>query len=132
MPKILVVEDDRRMLRLLSMTVPEGYELEQATDGEEAVRLVAESLPDLVLLDINLPRVNGFEVLNRLRESGALSATRVIAVTARSDEADRDSAMRLGAKKYLTKPFSPLRLLGIMSDLLGEPASYDDEGPRRT
>ena len=122
MPKVLVADDDTRMLRLLVLTMPSGYEILQATDGEEAVNAALSSVPDIILLDVNMPGLNGFEVLRKIRESIKLANTRVILVTARTDEADRSLGMQLGADAYLTKPFSPLRLLQKVTQLLGEGA----------
>ena len=122
MPKVLVADDDTRMLRLLVLTMPSKYEILQATDGEEAVNVALSSVPDIILLDVNMPGLNGFEVLRKIRESIKLVNTRVIMVTARTDEADRSLGMQLGADAYLTKPFSPLSLLQKISQLLGEGA----------
>ena len=122
MPKVLVADDDTRMVRLLVLTMPSGYEILQATDGEEAVNAALSSVPDIILLDVNMPGLNGFEVLRKIRESIKLANTRVILVTARTDEADRSLGMQLGADAYLTKPFSPLRLLQKVTQLLGEGA----------
>ncbi|MBI2916530.1 MAG: response regulator [Chloroflexi bacterium] len=120
MPKVLVVDDDNRMVLLLTMTMPGNYVVMQAKDGEEALRMAEEQVPDVILLDVNMPRLNGFEVLRKVRQSGKLKKTRVIMVTARSDEADRNLGMQLGANAYLSKPFSPLALLDLISKLLSE------------
>ena len=120
MPKVLVVDDDPRMVRLLSATLPSDYEVIQATDGATALAMAEATLPDLLLLDVNLPGMDGFEVLRRIKESETLRRMRVIMVTARSDEADRNLGLQTGADAYLTKPFSPLALLEKASELLGD------------
>lgn len=118
MPKILVADDDDRMVRLLTMTLPDQYQILEAKDGEEAVSAVQQHAPELVLLDVNMPGLNGFEVLRKLRQSDEMKHTRVIMVTARSDEADQYLGAALGADAYLTKPFSPIALLGKVNQLL--------------
>jgi two-component system alkaline phosphatase synthesis response regulator PhoP len=120
MPKVIVADDDPRMVRLLSATLPSDYEVVQATDGAAAIAMAEATLPDLLLLDVNLPGMNGFEVLRRMKESETLRHIRVIMVTARSDEVDRNLGLQTGADAYLTKPFSPLALLEKASELLGE------------
>ena len=119
MPKVLVVDDDPRMVRLLSATLPSDYEVIQATDGATALAMAEATLPDLLLLDVNLPGMDGFEVLRRMKESETLRRMRVIMVTARLDEADIILGLETGADAYLTKPFSPLALLEKASELLG-------------
>ncbi len=119
MPKVLVVDDHATMVRLLTMTLPSDYTVAQATNGLEAVEQAEKFVPDLMLLDVNMPGLNGFEVLRKIRESKKLVNTKVIMVTARSEEADRNLAQQLGADVYLTKPFSPLALLEQVSKLLG-------------
>ncbi|MBI4202730.1 MAG: response regulator [Chloroflexi bacterium] len=118
MPKVLVVDDHATMVRLLTMTLPYEYTVSHAASGPEAIELAEEFQPDLMLLDVNMPGLNGFEVLRQVKASKNLSRTKVIMVTARSDEADRNLALQLGADAYFTKPFSPLALLEEVSKLL--------------
>ena len=120
MVKVVVADDDARMVRLLTMTLPADFEISQALDGEEAVRVAERTVPDLILLDVNMPGLNGFEVLRRVKQSDKLKGTKVILVTARSDEADRYLGTSLGADGYLAKPFSPLMLLERVTQLMGE------------
>jgi two-component system chemotaxis response regulator CheY len=102
------------------MTLPSEYDVSQAMDGEEAMKVAEEMIPDLILLDVNMPGLNGFEVLRRVKQMPSLAHTKVVMVTARSDEADRFLGKSLGADEYLTKPFSPLKLLQRVTELLGE------------
>ena len=120
MPKILVADDDPLMVRLLTVTLPPEYEVVQAMDGLQTVALAEATVPDLVLLDVNMPGMNGFEVLRRIKQSEKLRKVKVIMVTARTDEADRNLGLQLGADAYLAKPYSPLALLEKTSELLGE------------
>lgn len=103
MKKILIVEDDAGLRQGLEINLRlEGYETAQAADGEEAIRAFQASTPDLVLLDLMLPKKSGFEVLDHIR---ATSATPVILLTARGQETDKVRGLRGGADDYVTKPF---------------------------
>ncbi len=103
--RILVVDDEPRIRRFVRMNLElEGYEVFEAEDGLAALDKVREDLPDLVLLDVMMPRLDGFETLARLRE---FSQVPVIVLTAKGDEADLTHGLDLGADDYITKPFSP-------------------------
>jgi two-component system KDP operon response regulator KdpE len=107
-PSVLVVDDEPGMLDLLSVSLrQQGLEVLVAEDGEEALWRVRDARPDLVLLDLGLPDLDGFDVLAQIR---ATSAVPVIVVTVRSDEQDRIHGLGLGADDYVTKPFSPAEL----------------------
>ena len=104
-PLVLVVEDEPNLSEVLEAYLRrEGFRTERAADGESALRLFREARPDLVLLDVALPGVDGFEVLRQVRGAGD---TPVIMVTARVDEVDRLVGLRMGADDYVTKPFNP-------------------------
>jgi two-component system alkaline phosphatase synthesis response regulator PhoP len=119
MSKILVVDDDATMVRLLTMTMPSEFQVIQASDGEKAVKAADEHTPDVILMDLNMPNLNGFEALRKIRQLPKLQDTKIIMITARSDQADKNLAMQLGANAYMTKPFSPLALLDRVNELLG-------------
>lgn len=122
--KILVIDDDRRITALLRRTlVFEGYEVQVAGGGEEGLRLAASWLPDLVLLDVLMPGLDGWEVCRRLRAAGGVP---VLMLTARDDVSDRVKGLDLGADDYLVKPFALEELLARIRALLrrkkpGEP-----------
>jgi two-component system, OmpR family, alkaline phosphatase synthesis response regulator PhoP len=107
--KILIVddEDDIREL-LLAYLEKEGYQVSQAADGQEALKVARESSPDVVILDIMLPKMSGLEVLSTLRHE---SDVYVIMLTARAEEVDKLVGLNMGADDYLTKPFSPRELV---------------------
>jgi two-component system alkaline phosphatase synthesis response regulator PhoP len=108
--KILIVEDEPAMVRLLRDNfVYEGYEVVVATDGETALHLAFEEKPNLILLDIMLPKLDGLSVCRRLRERHL--DTPILMLTARNLEQDKVAGLRLGADDYLTKPFSVAELL---------------------
>jgi len=110
MKRILVVEDDTAILRGLKDNLEyEHYEVITATDGEQAYNLVREKKPDLVILDLMLPRMSGYEVCRKVRGEGL--TVPIVMLTARGEEADRVLGLNLGADDYVTKPFSVPELL---------------------
>jgi len=114
--KILIVDDDRELRELVGFVVRRaGYEAVEAGDGPEAVRRHAVERPDLVILDVNLPGFDGFEVCRRIR---AESDTPVMMLTVRGEEADQVRGLDLGADDYLAKPFSPTALLARVRAVL--------------
>ena len=114
--KILIVDDDRELRELIGFVLKSaGYPVVEAADGLEALRQYAAETPDLVLLDVNLPGIDGFEVCRRIR---ADSATPVMMLTVRGEEADQVRGLDLGADDYLPKPFSPRTLLARVRALL--------------
>jgi two-component system KDP operon response regulator KdpE len=105
---ILVVDDEPRMVRFVRMNLElEGYQVAEARNGLEALEKVRDDLPDLVLLDVMMPDMDGFETLARLRE---ISTVPAIMLTVKGDEEDRIRGLELGADDYVTKPFSPREL----------------------
>jgi DNA-binding response OmpR family regulator len=118
--KILVVDDDPDLRALVSYALRQaGYLAVEAGDGRAALELCERERPDLVVLDVNLPLVDGFEVLRRLRaQPGPARGPRVLMLTVRSNEEDEVKGLDLGADDYLTKPFSPRTLLARVRALL--------------
>lgn len=111
-PLVLVVEDERTMVRLLRAALTShGYRVVEASSGEEALRQAATRAPDVVVLDLGLPDLDGFEVTRRLRE---WSAVPIVVVSARGQEGDKIKALDAGADDYVTKPFSVGELLARM------------------
>jgi two-component system KDP operon response regulator KdpE len=105
---ILVVDDESRMVRFVRMNLElEGYQVTEASNGLETLDRVRDELPDLVVLDVMMPEMDGFETLERLRE---ISTVPVIMLTVKGDEEDRIRGLELGADDYITKPFSPREL----------------------
>jgi DNA-binding response OmpR family regulator len=117
MTTILAIEDDPAILRGLSDNLRfEGYEVIAASDGETGYRLQRERKPDLIVLDLMLPRMSGFELCRKLRAEGI--QTPILMLTARSEEPDRVLGLDLGADDYVTKPFSVRELLARIRALL--------------
>src|SRR5512136_143435 len=105
---ILVVDDEPRMIQFIRMNLElEGYRLTQASNGLEALNKTRDELPDLVILDVMMPELDGFETLKLLRE---VSSVPVIMLTVKADEEDKVRGLGLGADDYVTKPFSPREL----------------------
>ena len=117
MSRVLVVEDDPAILRGLADNLRfESYEVLTATDGETGYRLAREQRPDVVVLDLMLPRMSGYEVCRKLRAEGV--QTPILMLTARGEEADRILGLDLGADDYITKPFSIRELLARIRAVL--------------
>ena len=108
--RILIVEDEKNIVDILNFNlVKEGYATMEAYDGQSGLQLALEQDPDLILLDLMLPKMDGFEVCRSLREQGR--TTPVIMLTAREEETDKVLGLELGADDYITKPFSMRELL---------------------
>lgn len=106
---VLVVDDEQRIAEAVAMNLElEGYQVITAGGGQEAVEKVTRDMPDLVILDVMMPDMDGFETLRRIRE---ISTTPVIMLTVRGDEGDKVRGLNLGADDYMTKPFSPKELV---------------------
>ena len=107
---ILIVEDEQNIVDILSFNLSrEGYDTLEAYDGKTGLQLALEQNPDLILLDLMLPEMNGFDVCRRIREAG--SAVPILMLTAREEEADKVLGLELGADDYITKPFAMRELL---------------------
>tara|TARA_R110001592_G_scaffold29350_9_gene106599 strand:- start:18785 stop:19489 length:705 start_codon:yes stop_codon:yes gene_type:complete len=114
--RIFLVDDDRNILMSVSMALEaEGFSVQTFNDGEAGLGAILEQKPDLVVLDVKMPRMDGIEVLSRLRE---VSAVPVIFLTSKDDEVDQVIGLRMGADDYITKPFSQRLLMERIKALL--------------
>ncbi|MGQ9557411.1 MAG: response regulator [Desulfurispora sp.] len=112
MPTVLVVEDDDHILELIKFHLEkESYRVLTAADGEQALALARQQRPDLIILDIMLPGLDGLSTCRRLRQEQATAAIPVIMVSARGEELDKVLGLEIGADDYVTKPFSPRELM---------------------
>ncbi len=131
--KILVVDDERHIVRLVEVNLDRaGYEVLVAYDGIEALKKISEDKPDMVILDVMMPRMDGFEVLKKLQADEDLKDIPVIMLTAKAQDADIFKGWSSGVSSYLTKPFNPRELLTFVERIfqsVDEPAtgSYDEE-----
>ena len=114
--QILVVDDEERMVRFIRLNLEyDGFHVFEAFNGSQAIKKIRSNLPDLVLLDVMLPDMDGFEVLKIIRE---VSSVPVIMLTAKGEEEDRVRGLELGADDYVTKPFSPRELVSRVRAVL--------------
>ncbi len=127
-PRVLVVEDHVDLAEALAFNLGHaGYAVRCARDGRDAMRLVGAGVPDLILLDLNLPHLDGFGVLERLRDAGIWCP--VLILSARGSAADKVEGFRLGADDYVTKPFTVAELLARVSALLRRAALPGADAP---
>ena len=117
---VLVADDDRDILDLLAFRLGRaGYEVVSASDGEEALRLAVERKPDLAVLDVMMPKLDGYEVTRRMRAEESTKRIPVILLTARVQEHDVARGFEVGADDYMTKPFSPAELRARVQAIIG-------------
>jgi CheY-like chemotaxis protein len=117
--KVLIVEDNPMNMRLIEMILKsDNYLLLKARDGEEALAIAAIDHPDLVLMDIRLPRLSGLEVARRLRKNGKLGHIPIIALTAHAMKGDEEKAIEAGCDGYVSKPIDTRRLPKLVADML--------------
>jgi DNA-binding response OmpR family regulator len=118
--RVLLADDDPALRRLIGATLgTDDFELLQAIDGEEALAMARREHPALVLLDVNMPRLDGFEVCRQLKADDTTANIKVVMLTARGADVDRVQARKVGADDYFVKPFSPVQLLNRVYALLG-------------
>lgn len=121
--KIVIVDDEVHIRVLLEQTLEEleddfDVEILSAADGEEGLALIRLEQPELVLLDIMMPKMNGYEVCQALRDDQSLQQVKIVLLTAKGQEIDRKHGMELGAYKYLTKPFNPDEIIDLAKEIL--------------
>jgi len=118
---VLVVDDEPNIrLSLEFLMRKAGFAVRSAADGEEALAAIAEDPPDLVLLDVTMPRKSGYEVCEAVRANPDLAAVRILMLTARGRDIEREKGLAMGADDYVTKPFSTQDVLARAKALLGE------------
>ena len=118
--RVLVVDDEPNIVMSLRFLMErEGFEVEVAPTGEAALKALDRGPADLVLLDVMMPALDGFEVCQRIRSNPAWTNTRIIMLTAKGREVERDKGLALGADDYVTKPFSTRELVARVKQMLG-------------
>ena len=121
---MLVVEDEPNIVLSLEYVIKEaGYEVRVARDGEEALKAVEEAAPDLILLDVMIPKRDGYDVCQTIRANPAWNDVNIIMLTARGREVEREKGLALGADAYITKPFSTREPTDRLKRVLGARAS---------
>ncbi|MEW9527282.1 response regulator transcription factor [Microbispora sp. NPDC049125] len=118
MGRVLVVDDDEVIRQLIAVNLTlEGFEVESAYDGQNCLDRVHDVNPDVITLDVMMPRVDGWETATRLRADPGTRHIKVVLITARAQEDDRRRGFEIGVDAYLTKPFDPAELIQIVRDL---------------
>lgn len=117
--KILIVDDEPNIVMTLEYTFKrQNFEVFIARDGSEALQILENDIPDVVLLDIMMPNVDGYQTLKNIRETDSLKHTKVVFLTAKNKASDIEKGLKLGADKYLTKPFSVKKIVSEILELL--------------
>ncbi|MEW6220932.1 MAG: response regulator [Thermodesulfobacteriota bacterium] len=121
MPRVLIVDDEPHIALALELLMKrEGFEVVVADNGRQALAAASELHPDLILLDIMMPEMDGYEVCQRLRADAAHAGTAIIMLTAKGREVEREKGLALGADLYITKPFSTREVVARMREVLAE------------
>ena len=119
--RILIADDEPNIVVSLEFLMKQkGYAVQVASNGEDALRAVGEFRPDLVLLDVMMPRLSGYDVCQKIRENPAWSAIRIVMLSAKGRDIEVSKGLALGADAYVTKPFSTKELLARVQELLGD------------
>lgn len=121
-PTVLVVDDEPFICRSLSFVLRKGnFHVVEARNGEEALAAVRQHHPDLVFMDVMMPKLNGFDVCAAIKQDPELKRTHVILLTAKGQDSDREVGLQAGADEYMTKPFSPTKILERAREILAKP-----------
>lgn len=124
MRKLLIADDESGIRSLVRMTLErDSYQILEASDGVEAIALAREYHPEVVLLDVMMPGLSGFDVCRALKDDPTTSAATVVLLTAKAQESDRAEGIAAGADDYFTKPFSPIALLRKIDEVYGREES---------
>ncbi|MHB8836058.1 MAG: response regulator transcription factor [Candidatus Methylomirabilia bacterium] len=119
MPRILIVDDEPNIVLALELLMKrEGYEIRTVGDGERAVEAAETFRPDLILLDVMMPRMDGYEVCQRIRADDSLKSMLIVMLTAKGRDVEREKGLALGADLYITKPFSTRDVVRKVKELL--------------
>jgi two-component system, OmpR family, alkaline phosphatase synthesis response regulator PhoP len=123
---VLIVDDEPNILLSLQFLMKKsGYEVRTSKDGEEALAEIARAAPDLVLLDVMMPRIDGFSVCKTIRDNPEWKEVRIIMLTARGRDVEREKGLALGADDYITKPFSTADAIARVEAVLGRAHQAD-------
>lgn len=122
--KVLIVDDEPNILLSLEFIISRaGFTVKTAQDGEQALQESTSWFPDLILLDINMPKLDGFEVCQRLRENPDFNQTKIIFLTAKGRQVEKEKGLALGADDYISKPFSNQLVIDTVESLLSDMTS---------
>jgi DNA-binding response OmpR family regulator len=125
--RVLVVDDDEVIRQLIAVNLTlEGFDVVTAVDGKDCLEKVVEANPDVVTLDIMMPRLDGWVTATQLRRNPETAGIKVVLITARAQEDDKSRGREIGVDAYLTKPFDPVEMIRVIRELAGVPASVFD------
>src|SRR6266568_756196 len=125
--RVLVVDDDEVIRQLIAVNLTlEGFEVYTAVDGQDCLDRVADVKPDVITLDVMMPRLDGWVTATQLRRNPVTSGIKVVLITARAQEDDKDRGRQVGVDAYLTKPFDPAEMIRVVRELAGAPSSAFD------
>ena len=117
--KVLIVEDNSLNMKVATMALrPQGYNIVEAVDGEEAIEVAVRENPDLIMMDIQLPKMNGLDATRKLRQMPAFAKTPIIALTAYAMKGDKEKTIQAGCNYYLSNPVNTRELRQVVADLL--------------
>ena len=118
--KILVVDDEPNIVRSLTFVLNKGgYDVSFARDGEQAMTMIRDSKPNILILDVMMPNKSGYEVCNEIKSDPDLRDIHVVMLTAKGQDDDRETALSQGADEYISKPFSPIKILARVKEIFG-------------
>lgn len=121
MNKVIIADDERALRMLIAGTLEIGnYEILEADNGIDALELVKQEKPDLIILDVMMPGMTGYEVCKRIKTDSDISDTKVLILTAKGQQSDKEAAWEAMADIYLAKPFSPMELLSTVEEILNK------------
>lgn len=121
MKKILLVDDEAHILNILKFNLmKKGYEIVTAVDGEKALQVLSSTVPDLLIIDVMMPKMTGYDVCNELKKDDRFKGMPIVMLSAKSQAEDLKKAEELGVVCYMTKPFSPIALVNKVQELIGE------------
>jgi two-component system, OmpR family, alkaline phosphatase synthesis response regulator PhoP len=127
-PSVLIVDDEPNIVLSLQFLMKKaGYDVRTAKDGEEALTEISRAVPDLVLLDVMMPKVDGFSICQQIRENPEWKDLRIIMLTARGRDVEREKGLALGADDYITKPFSTKDAIARVEAVLGRSRKADGQ-----
>lgn len=125
--RVMVVDDDEVIRQLIAVNLTlEGFDVSTAVDGQDCLEKVADVKPDVITLDVMMPRLDGWVTATQLRRNPVTASIKVVLITARAQEDDRDHGRQVGVDAYLTKPFDPAEMIRVVRELAGAPSSAYD------
>jgi two-component system phosphate regulon response regulator PhoB len=122
MPKKILLAEDEEVLRMLVVDTleDEGYQMDEASDGEEVLQLILDNNYDLIILDYMMPVYTGLEIIEKIRQLPEKSHVKMMMLSAKSQKADQEIVLNAGANYFMSKPFSPLELVNKIEEILSE------------